>query len=182
MNPEQEPKDSDLSTNELSQKRTSLSEQRTKLSDHRTDLSEHRTDLSTHRTDLSEHRTELSEQRSDLSSMRSHLANERTHLAYMRTGISLISLGITMNRFSWFLIENKSLSRFGGSFLHDAKNVGLGMVILGCAMLIWSLVRYKSAAKSIAELNYTPSHKSVFIFTLAVILIGTMSTIWLMIG
>lgn len=169
VNPEIERKDSEMSSEELSQKRTSLSE--------------HRTDLSDHRTELSEHRTGLSEQRSDLSSVRSHLANERTHLAYLRTGISLISLGITMNRFSWFLIENKSVSRFGGrTFLHDAKNVGLGMVVLGCFMLIWSLIRYKQTAHDIDTLSYKPSHRSVLVFTLAIILIGTVSIIWLIVG
>jgi putative membrane protein len=101
----------------------------------------------------------------------------------MRTAISLISFGITMNRFSWFLIENKSLSRFGGrSFLHDSKDVGIGMVVLGSVMLIWSVLRYNKTAKGI-ELHEVPtSHKSVLAFTLALILMGVVSTVWLMVG
>lgn len=155
----------------------------TELSEQRTGLSEHRTDLSEKRTALSEHRTELSEERSSLSSVRSHLANERTHLAYMRTGISLISLGITMNRFSWFLIENKNMSRFGGhTFLEDAKNVGVGMVVLGSLMLAWSLFRYNSTVKSIDSGVFAPPHKFIWGFTLLLILTGTISTIWLMAG
>jgi putative membrane protein len=169
-------KDSEMTPTELSAKRTGMSE-------HRTGLSEHRTDLSEHRTELSEKRSELSVHRTDLSTARSHLANERTHLAYMRTAISLISFGITMNRFSWFLIENKSLSRYGGrTFLHDSKNVGIGMVVLGSAMLIWSLFRYRSTAHGIDTDDVHPSHRSVLVFTLALILIGTVSTVWLMIG
>ncbi|WP_413557460.1 YidH family protein [Bdellovibrio sp. HCB209] len=162
---------------------TELSKQRTGLSEERTGLSEHRTDLSEHRTELSEHRTALSEERSKLSDVRSHLANERTHLAYMRTGISLVSLGITMNRFSWFLIDNKSMTRFGGhTFLNDAKNVGLGMVILGSALLVWSLFRYNKTVKSIDSGVFTPPHRFIWGFTLTLILIGTISTIWLMVG
>jgi putative membrane protein len=154
----------------------------TELSAKRTGMSEHRTDLSEHRTELSEERTELSEHRTDMSTARSHLANERTHLAYLRTGISLISLGITMNRFSWFLIENKSISRYGGrTFLHDAKNVGLGMVILGSAMLAWSLARYENSFKGINSGIFKPSHRSVYAFTLCLILMGTISIIWLMV-
>ncbi|MFV3410364.1 YidH family protein [Bdellovibrio bacteriovorus] len=160
-----------------------MSQERTDLSEHRTDLSEHRTGLSEHRTELSEHRTELSEGRSDLSAVRSHLANERTHLAYMRTGISLVSLGITMNRFSWFLMENKAISRHGGRpFLDDAKNTGLGMVILGSAMLIWSLYRYSQTAKQIDSHHYMPAHRSVRAFTLALILIGIVSVLWMIVG
>ncbi|WP_374028180.1 YidH family protein [Bdellovibrio bacteriovorus] len=147
------------------------------------EMAQERTNLSEHRTDLSEHRTELSESRSDLSAVRSHLANERTHLAYMRTGISLVSLGITMNRFSWFLLENKEISRYGGRpFLHDAKNTGLGMVILGCAMLIWSLYRYSQTAKQIESHHYLPAHRSVRVFTLALILIGIVSVLWMIVG
>lgn len=162
---------------------TELSKKRTGMSEHRTDLSEHRTELSEHRTDLSEQRTELSEERSNLSQVRSHLANERTHLAYMRTGISLISLGITMNRFSWFLIENKSMSRFGGrTFLDDAKDVGVGMVVLGSLMLAWSLFRYNATVKTIDSGVFKPPHRFIWGFTLMLILMGTASTIWLMAG
>jgi putative membrane protein len=162
---------------------TELSKQRTGMSEHRTDLSEKRSELSEHRTHLSEHRTELSEERTDMSTVRSHLANERTHLAYMRTGISLISLGITMNRFSWFLIENKTMSRFGGhTFLNDAKNVGVGMVILGSLMLAWSLFRYGATVKTIESGVFKPPHRFIYGFTLILILMGTASTIWLMAG
>ncbi|WP_373997955.1 YidH family protein [Bdellovibrio bacteriovorus] len=165
----------ELNSNEMAKKRTDMAE-------HRTGLSEHRTDLSEHRTSLSEHRTEMGEQRSQLATMRSHLANERTHLAYMRTGISLISFGITINRFAWFLIDNKSLARYGHSFLHDTKNLGIGMVFLGCAMLIWSLFNYRNTAKSIQSNIYHPSHRSVLSFTLVLILVGVVSTVWLILG
>lgn len=172
----------ELNSNEMAKKRTEMAEHRTGLSDHRTDLSEHRTDLSEHRTSLSEKRTEMGEVRSSLATMRSHLANERTHLAYMRTGISLISFGITINRFAWFLIDNKTMSRYGHSFLHDTKNLGIGMVFLGSAMLIWSLFNYRKTADSITNNNYTPSHRSVLAFTLALILVGVVSTVWLILG
>ncbi|AFY01135.1 hypothetical protein Bdt_1437 [Bdellovibrio bacteriovorus str. Tiberius] len=101
----------------------------------------------------------------------------------MRTGISLVSLGITMNRFSWFLMENKAISRHGGRpFLDDAKNTGLGMVILGSAMLIWSLYRYSHTAKQIDAHHYLPAHRSVRAFTLALILIGIVSVLWMIVG
>ncbi|WP_413583489.1 YidH family protein [Bdellovibrio sp. HCB288] len=140
------------------------------------------TDLAQQRTTMAVDRTGMAEDRTSLATARSHLANERTHLAYMRTGISLVSLGITMNRFSWFMMDNKSISRFGGiGFLNDAKNIGLGMVILGSAMLVWSLFRYNSATTAINNFQYQPAHRSVLIFTLVLILLGVGSTIWLIV-
>lgn len=126
-------------------------------------------------TDLSRFRTGLSEHRTDLSDVRSHLANERTHLAFLRTGVSLISFGITLNRFSLFLLESK----IGGGRgpLHDAENAGLGMVILGCALLIWSVGHFIKISKEIDNVNFRPSKWSLLAFTIAVILFGATTTV-----
>lgn len=181
MNPDGE-KPEETST-DLSRKRTGMSEHRTDLSEKRTGMSEHRTDLSEKRTGLSEHRTDLSEHRTNLSTARSHLANERTHLAYLRTGISLISFGVTLNRFSLFLIQSNEMAQFGGrSLLRDTKNVGIGMVILGCAMLLWSVSRFNKTAQAIDTLTYRRSSKSVIVFTAAIIVIGVFSTAWMILG
>ncbi|MNJ96860.1 hypothetical protein D3C87_145940 [compost metagenome] len=155
----------------------------TELSKFRTGLSEHRTDLSEHRTELSEKRTGMSEHRTELSDVRSHLANERTHLAYLRTGLSLISFGVTLNRFSLFLLQNDMMTRHGGRvFLRDTKNVGIGMVVLGSVLLIWSSAHFLKTAKSIDALEFVPSRWSVLFFTFAVILIGALSTAWMILG
>ncbi|WP_413288441.1 YidH family protein [Bdellovibrio sp. HCB337] len=160
----------------MSEHRTEMSDERTGFSELRTDLSEKRTEMSTERTDLSEHRTVL-------STARSHLANERTHLAYLRTGIALISFGVTLNRFSLFLIQSNEMSRFGGrSLLHDTKNVGIGMVILGCVMLIWSVVRFNRTAREIDTLTFKRANLSVILFTAAIITVGVFSTIWMITG
>ncbi|MBX2987166.1 MAG: DUF202 domain-containing protein [Bdellovibrionaceae bacterium] len=145
-----------------------------------TTLSEFRTGLSEHRTDLSEHRTGLSEHRTQLSDIRSHLSNERTHLSYLRTGISLISFGITLNRFSLFLIQENLSSQVGHTlFLHDAKNVGFGMVVLGSLLLFWSMIRFVRTTKAIDELRFQPSKWSILGFTTVVAVMGTIATIWL---
>lgn len=155
----------------------------TELSEKRTGLSEHRTALSEHRTDLSGHRTDLSEKRTSLSNLRSHLSNERTHMSYLRTGISLISLGVTMNRFSLFLIQNKEMTRYGGrSLLHDTKNVGIGMVILGCALTIWSIFHFIKTADAINKASFKPAKWSIIIFTMIVIAAGTFAVAWLIAG
>lgn len=152
-------------------------------SDRSTELSEKRTGLSEHRTELSEHRTGLSEHRTQLSDVRSHLSNERTHLSYLRTGISLISFGVTLNRFSLFLIQSREDSGLRSRmFLHDTKNAGLGMVVLGVIMLIWAIIHFIKTGNAIDKLEFKPARWSLVVFTLAVVLIGAASTIWMIIS
>jgi putative membrane protein len=170
-----------------SEHRTDLSEHRTDLSDYRSELSDLRTDLSKHRTELSEHRTDLSEHRTILSDSRSLLANERTHLGYLRTGVSLMSFGITLNRFAIFLMQSRPADTdpaITGPLLlrvHSTEQIGLGMVILGVLLLVWSLFRYRKVNKHILEERLKPSRFSTVFVTLSVILLGAVATIVLMV-
>src|SRR5688500_1508359 len=94
-------------------------------------------------TDSGTASTLLSVHRTGLSDLRSHLSNERTHLAYLRTSISLIGFGITINRFAIFLQEKHLLSQTQHRpMLRDTENAGAGMVIVGLALVAWSLYRY----------------------------------------
>lgn len=111
--------------------------------------------------------------------IRSHLANERTLLAYQRTGISLISFGVTLNRFSIYLLQNEISKSGGRAILHETKYAGLGMVILGSAMLIWSVVHYLKTAKVIDQALIAQSSRSVLIFSVIVIFLGTATTVWM---
>ena len=141
------------------------------------------TELSQKRTGLSEHRTSLSEQRTKLSDVRSHLSNERTHLSYLRTGISLISFGVTLNRFSLFLIQSNEMPRFKGrSLLYDTTNIGIGMVVIGCIMLLWSIFHFVKTANAIDNLNFKPSKWSILIFSGIIVVIGTFATAWMITG
>ena len=121
-----------------------------------------------------------SEQRTALSNLRSHLANERTHLSFLRTGISLISFGVTLNRFSLFLIENNGMATYTGKpFLHDMKNVGIAMVVLGSFLLLWSVYHFLRTAKEIDSATFRPSKWSLLFFTVVVVLLGTLTTVWM---
>lgn len=182
----------------MSKFRTGLSEHRTHASEHRTDLSEHRTDLSQyrselsdlrtelskHRTELSEHRTDLSEHRTALSDSRSLLANERTHLGYLRTAVALMSFGITLNRFAIFLVQDRDAGGMTAAQItqrvESTEHVGIGMVVVGVALLIWSLFRYRRVNQHILVERLKPSRFSVVALTLAVILLGAATTFYLM--
>lgn len=167
----------------LSTFRTELSEHRTRLSEHRTDLSEHRTDLSDYRTELSDKRTTMSEHRTALSDSRSHLSNERTHLSYVRTGVSLMSFGITLNRFAVFLAEDSRLPQQDWIALRmrSTEQIGLAMVVLGVAFLLWSLHRYRVVRAEIDGGVVKPPQLSLTLLTLAIVAFGAVTAIVLMI-
>jgi putative membrane protein len=170
---------------DLSEHRTDLSGYRSKLSEERTDMSKHRTDLSEHRTALSEHRTDLSEHRTLLSDSRSLLSNERTHLGYVRTGLSLMTFGITLNRFALALLQGKSTGDAAEAQavalrIRSTEQIGLGMLVLGVALLLWSLYRYKKVNDQILVNRLEPPRLSTITVTFLLVLLGGVTTVVLM--
>ncbi|MEJ8857134.1 DUF202 domain-containing protein [Variovorax robiniae] len=128
---------------------------------------------------------EMAAHRTALADARSHLANERTHLAYLRTALSMMSFGITINRFAIYLLQGKDAEKLleHENFpMRDAANVGLGMVIIGMVLLLWSLLRYRKTYKQIVEQRFEPSSTSVSLLTLAVVAMGAVSAIWLLLS
>ncbi|WP_368564687.1 YidH family protein [Pseudoxanthomonas sp. UTMC 1351] len=137
-------------------------------------------DSGTASTLLSTHRTKLSIRRTGLSDLRSHLANERTHLAYLRTSISLIGFGITINRFAIFLQEKHVLSGTQHRpLLRDTENAGAGMVIVGLALVAWSLYRYWHVNHDIEQGVFRPLHRAVISVTVLLLLGGGATAAWL---
>ena len=132
-------------------------------------------------TILAQYRTQLAVRRTGLADLRSHLANERTHLAYLRTAVSFISFGITLNRFSVFLEQQGTLAPGKGAreMLRDTGNVGAGMVVLGLAIVIWSLYRYWHVNCDIASGNFRPLRNAVIAYTVFVLALGGLSAVWL---
>ena len=137
-------------------------------------------DSGTASTLLSTHRTKLSIHRTGLSDLRSHLANERTHLSYLRTSISLIGFGITINRFSIFLQEHKKIAVDGtGPMLRTSENAGAGMVVIGLALIVWSLYRYWHVNQDIEQARFRPLHRAVIMLTVLLVLAGGFTAAWL---
>lgn len=137
-------------------------------------------DSGTASTLLSTHRTKLSIKRTGLSDLRSHLSNERTHLAYLRTAISLIGFGITINRFSIFLQQQGKLAADQtGPMLRSAEHSGAGMVVIGLALIVWSLYRYWHVNQDIEKARFRPLHRAVIMLTVLLILAGGFTAAWL---
>ncbi|WP_208543156.1 YidH family protein [Marilutibacter alkalisoli] len=139
-------------------------------------------DSGTASTLLSTHRTRLSIKRTGLADLRSHLANERTHVAYLRTSISLIGFGITINRFSIFLQEHGKLaSDQTGPMLRSSEHAGAGMVVIGLALIVWSLYRYWHVNQDIETARFRPLHRAVIMLTVLLVLAGGFTAFWLFI-
>lgn len=113
---------------------------------------------------------------------RTHMANERTHLAYLRTTVSLIGFGITINRFSGYLIQNDEAPKGEHMLLRNSESAGFGMVLLGLALLVWSLLRYWSVSKDIERGVMVSRHRATTIVTLGLLLLGGVTAVWLFVS
>ena len=110
-----------------------------------------------------------------------HLANERTYLAYLRTSIALIGFGITINRFSIYLIQSKTLPERALQRwdMAGVGKLGFGMVIAGLILLAWATSHFTQVSRGIERGTYRPSVLVPWIITAAVILGGGLSLMWL---
>ena len=136
-------------------------------------------DAATSSTVLSMYRTRLAGYRTDVSKLRSHLANERTHLAYLRTTVSLIGFGITINRFSLYLVQQKLAPPEHIDMLRGTGNAGLGMVVLGLLLLLWSIYRYWRVGQDIEKGHYVPRQRGTLVTSVGLFLLGGLTALWL---
>lgn len=141
---------------------------------------EGRPDAAASSTLLSVYRTRLSVYRTSVSKLRSHLSNERTHLSYLRTTVSLVGFGITLNRFSMYLMQEKRTPHLT-PMLRDSGNAGLGMVVLGLALLLWSIYRYWRVGEDIEQGQYVARRKGTLIASAGLLLLGGLTALWLFI-
>ena len=117
-----------------------------------------------------------------------HLANERTYLAYVRTSIALITFGITINRFSLFLIQTRPglleekpemAVPTPRILMGDTEHLGMGMVIGGLVLLVWSAIRYSRIRAQIQRDDFTSDTITIWFVTFGVLVLGVWSVLWL---
>jgi putative membrane protein len=113
-----------------------------------------------------------------------HLANERTYLAYLRTAVSLMSFGIAINRFSAFLIQSSPASERPRPAIQlvGSERLGIGMVALGLALLIWAAVHYNQILHQLERQDFHARPGSIFILTALVLIAGSGGIFWLFPG
>lgn len=83
-----------------------------------------------------------------------HAANERTFLAWVRTAIAVMAFGFLVEKFDLFLeVAARSLAGKPPSAVTQvAGNVaGLSLILLGGAMMVVAILRYRQIAKDIDD-------------------------------
>lgn len=122
-----------------------------------------------------------SAQHARLTHLSEHLANERTYLAYLRTSVSLMSFGFAINRFGAFLEQVREMPirhRFS-SALVDSERLGIAMVLLGMALLVWASIYYSRVSQQIEARDFRPIRRSIFVLTFLVLVVGFGGVVWL---
>lgn len=88
-----------------------------------------------------------------------HAANERTFLAWVRTGVAVIAFGFVIEKFNLFLLSllntasvdparRSQLERLSGP---SARYAGLGLILVGIALLIVAAVRFVRTERLLAD-------------------------------
>ena len=83
-----------------------------------------------------------------------HAANERTFLAWVRTAIAVMAFGFVVERFDLFLRIARASLAVHAAPASDARAgevAGLGLMIMGLAMVAIATVRFLMTAKAIDD-------------------------------
>jgi putative membrane protein len=102
------------------------------------------------------------------------LANQRTFLAWLRTSLALIGLGFVVSRFALFLRElgiRTKESIISQSSVHSHSSLlGISMVFLGAALIIYALKNYLETNKAIQRGTYAPKDSPIYALTIGVVI------------
>lgn len=109
---------------------------------------------------------------------REHQANERTFLAWLRTSISLIGFGLAIARFGLFLRQfqitaNQTLET--RDFTSNSEILGMSLVIVGIIIVGLAAWRYNRVYWQIERENYRPNRLIIWIISILIMLLGTLS-------
>ena len=111
--------------------------------------------------------------------LQQYLANQRTFLSWVRTSIALIGLGFAIERFSIFLqqfrliADPNATSNAASATAHEySALIGIGMIVMGTALIVYALKNYLDSNKTIASGKYIPRNTIVYTTSAAIIGLG----------
>jgi inner membrane protein YidH len=118
--------------------------------------------------------------------LQQYLANQRTFLSWVRTSIALIGLGFAIERFSIFLQQfrlivdpNTTGNSISATSHEYSALVGIGMIIVGTALIVYALKNYLDSNKTIALGRYKPKNAIVYTASATIIGLGIIMIIFL---
>ena len=118
--------------------------------------------------------------------LQQYLANQRTFLSWVRTSIALIGLGFAIERFSIFLqqfrliADPNATSNAASATAHEySALIGIGMIVMGTALIVYALKNYLDSNKIIASGKYMPRNTIVYTTSAAIIGLGVIMIIFL---
>jgi putative membrane protein len=119
-----------------------------------------------------------------LTHLSEHLANERTYLAYLRTSVSLMSFGLAINRLSLYLEQLRELEirKDSVSAHFGSQQLGIAMVILGMALLVWASIYYNQVFQQIEAQDFRPMRRGIFVLSSLLLLAGLVGVVWLLVS
>jgi putative membrane protein len=129
--------------------------------------------------------------RRSIDLLQQYLANERTFLSWLRTSIALIGLGFVIARFGLFLREfrividteeNVGSSVAGNQFEQYSLSSMLGvlMIAIGIALIIYSFKNYIDGNKQIESGDYHPKKGIIYIATILLAIFGGVMVLYLL--
>lgn len=110
-----------------------------------------------------------------------HLANERTLLAWTRTSIGIMAFGFVVVKFSLF-VKQISLVLGKEYAIHSrgvSALVGIILVAVGTATIIFSYVRYKRTEKQLNDGTYRHSSLLITLLTAFIFLVSILLIVYL---
>ena len=112
---------------------------------------------------------------------REHLANERTLLAWIRTSIGIMAFGFVVVKFSLFIKQISLLLQKNAIVLQRGYSsvIGILLVVVGAAVLLFSFIRYKRTEKQLSEASYKPSSTLILLLTIVILIISILLILYL---
>lgn len=112
-----------------------------------------------------------------------HLANERTFLAWVRTALATMVVGFAVERVALALhdIGLKS-SYLPASSIHYSTLVGVALVLLGIAVLIFALINFLTVRSAIDKKDFHPQARFSIILTVLASAVGLILAVYLIVS
>ncbi len=122
---------------------------------------------------------QLAQERTEMGFGRTVMALERTLMAWIRTSLSLISFGFTIYKFL------EAMQAKGTAHMREnaPRNLGLFLILLGMGLLVFAIIQFNTASKSVHEFSDRKTQVSLsLVGAVGVLLVGVFTLLNIFFG